>query len=420
MGLYGMLRTSVSGMSAQANRLGAIADNVANSNTPGYKMASVEFSTLVLQSGNQQYASGNVQTDVRYGVSLQGALMYTTSGTDLAVKGDGFFVVQGANGQTFLTRAGSFQRDGDGNLVNAAGYILMGYDVASGSQLGVTNGTAGLVPINIGNFATLQANPSTTGTLSINFPASAEIVAGGDLPSANSATALYTGKSSLVVYDSLGGQVTLDVYSTKSADGTWEIAIYNRADADPSTGGFPYAAGPLSTETLSFDSAGKFVAGSPTSVAVAVPGGATLNIDLSQSTQLSSSYTVFRATADGNAPSEVDRIEISDSGSVYTIFKNGERVEAYRIPLAKVPSPDNLTPHSGNVYSISSTSGDLLIGYPNIGGFGSLVAGALEQSTVDLGAELTAMIEAQRNYSANSKVFQTGSELLDVLVNLKR
>ena len=93
---------------------------------------------------------------------------------------------------------------------------------------------------------------------------------------------------------------------------------------------------------------------------------------------------------------------------------------AYKIPLAKVPSPDNLTPSTGNVYSISSTSGDLLVGTPNVGGFGSLVSGALEQSTVDLGAELTSMIEAQRNYTANSKVFQTGSELIDVLVNLKR
>lgn len=420
MGLYGMLRTSVSGMGAQANRLGAISDNVANSNTPGYKKATVEFSTLVLQSGGQEYVSGNVQSDTRYGVSQQGSLSYTTSSTDLAIKGDGFFVVQGQNGQTFLTRAGSFQRDGTGNLVNAAGFKLMGYDATTGTSNAVSNGTAGLSTVNFGGFASLQANATTAGKMFVNFPSSADTVDPGDLPSTNSATAKYTGKSSLVVYDSLGNTVTLDIYSAKSAAGTWEMSVYNRADADATTKGFPYGAAALTTQQLDFDASGQFTTSSAKSLSVTVPNGGTMTIDLSQSTQLSTAYTVFSATADGNAPSEVDRIDIDTAGDIYAIFKNGERVLAYKIPLAKVPSPDNLTPSTGNVYSISSTSGDLLVGTPNVGGFGSLVSGALEQSTVDLGSELTSMIEAQRNYTANSKVFQTGSELIDVLVNLKR
>lgn len=420
MGLYGMMRTSVSGMAAQANRLGAISDNVANSNTPGYKKASVEFSTLVLQSGGQEYVSGNVQSDVRYGVSVQGAMSYTTSSTDLAIKGDGFFVVEGPNGQVFLTRAGSFQRDGTGNLVNAAGFKLMGYDMTSGTQNSVSNGTAGLTAVNFGGFASLQANSTNSGKMYLNFPSSVADTPAGDLPSTNAATAAYAGKSSLVVYDSLGNQVTLDVYSAKSATGTWEVSVYNRADADATTKGFPYANPALSTQTFDFDTNGQFTSTSAKNISIAVPNGATMTLDFSQSTQLSSAYTVFSATANGNAPSEVDRIDIDPAGSIYAIFKNGERVEAYKIPLAKVPSPDNLTPHTGNVYSISSTSGDLLVGTPNVGGFGSLVSGALEQSTVDLGSELTSMIEAQRNYTANSKVFQTGSELIDVLVNLKR
>lgn len=420
MGLYGMMRTSVSGMAAQANRLGAISDNVANSATPGYKDSQIQFSTLVLQGGGQDYASGNVESETRRHVSQQGSLSYTTSATDLAIKGDGFFVVEGENGQSFLTRAGSFQRDGTGNLVNSAGFKLMGYDATTGAANGVSNGTAGLTAVNFGGFASLQANPTTTGKMYVNFPSTADVIAGSDLPSTNSATAQYTGKSSLVVYDSLGNQVTLDIYSAKSAAGTWEVSVYNRADADATSGGFPYATAALNTQTLDFDSGGQFSASSPTSLTVAVPNGSTMTLDLSQSTQLSSSYTVFSATANGNAPSEVDHIDIDNTGEIYAIFKNGERVLAYKVPLAKVPSPDNLTPATGNVYSISSTSGDILVGTPNKGGFGSLVSGALEQSTVDLGSELTSMIEAQRNYTANSKVFQTGSELIDVLINLKR
>jgi flagellar hook protein FlgE len=246
------------------------------------------------------------------------------------------------------------------------------------------------------------------------------VIPAGNLPSTNSAGAQFTGKSSVVVYDNLGNQVTLDIYSSKSAAGTWELSVYNRADADPTTKGFPYAAAALTTETFDFDSAGQFTSTSKTGLQIAIPNGATLNLDMSKSTQLSTSYTVFSSTVNGNAPSEVDRIDIDQAGDIFAIYKNGERTLAYHIPLAKVPSPDNLTPHSGNVYSISSTSGDLLVGTPNVGGFGSLVSGALEQSTVDLGSELTSMIEAQRNYTANSKVFQTGSELIDVLVNLKR
>ncbi len=120
MGLYGTMRTSVSGMAAQANRLGAVSDNIANVSTTGYKRASMEFSSLVLDSGGSEYVSGSVEAHKRYAISEQGARNFTTSVTDLAIKGDGFFVVSSENGQTYLTRAGSFVPNGVGDLVNAA------------------------------------------------------------------------------------------------------------------------------------------------------------------------------------------------------------------------------------------------------------------------------------------------------------
>src|SRR6478736_2001489 len=117
MGLLDTMRTSVSGMNAQANRIGTVGDNIANSATIGYKSASAEFSSLVLQAGQSEYVSGSVETRIRYDIGAQGALSFTTSSTDLAVKGNGFFVVSGADGQTYLTRAGSFVKDGNGDLV---------------------------------------------------------------------------------------------------------------------------------------------------------------------------------------------------------------------------------------------------------------------------------------------------------------
>lgn len=418
MGLLDTMRTSVSGMNAQANRIGTVGDNIANSATIGYKSASAEFSSLVLQAGQSEYVSGSVETRIRYDIGAQGALSFTTSSTDLAVKGNGFFVVSGADGQTYLTRAGSFVKDGNGDLVNAAGFKLMGYNIASGATNSSSNGSAGLVPVNIGAFA-LQASASTQGQLYANFPSNSSVVAAADLPAANAATATFSGKASLVAYDSLGNQVTLDVYSANKGGGNWEVSVYDHATANAS-GGFPYSSGPLASDTLSFDSTGKLTSGSPTSLSFTVPGGSAFNLDVSKSSQLAADYTILSTAMDGNAPSSVESVSIGNDGTLEAIFGNGQRSAMYRIPLGNVPSPDNLQPLAGNVYSVTQDSGGMLIGTAGLGGLGSIASDALEQSTVDFASELTTMIAAQRGYEANSKVFQTGSELTQTLIDLKR
>src|SRR3990172_722085 len=169
MSLFGMMRTSTSGMNAQANRLGTVADNIANSNTAGYKKASTEFSTLVLQSGTSDYTPGSVETEVRYGISEQGGFEFTTSATDLAIRGTGFLLVADESGATYLTRAGAFVQNGNGDLVNTGGYTMMGYPVTGGVPNVVANGTAGLVPVNVGTLA-LQAEASTVGAFNVNLP----------------------------------------------------------------------------------------------------------------------------------------------------------------------------------------------------------------------------------------------------------
>ena len=419
MSIYGMMRTGASGMAAQSNRLGTVADNIANMSTVGYKRASTEFSTLVLDAGAGGYTPGSVESRTRYAISAQGPLAFTTSATDLAVKGGGFFLVNGNGDQVYMTRAGSFVMNGDGRLVNAAGYSLMGYPLTNGAPQPVANGFAGLEVINIGALA-MQAVPSTTGVLYVNLPRDAAVVAAADLPSANAATATYTAKTPLLAYDNLGGEVVLDVYTTKVADGTWEVTVFDRSTASAG-GGFPYASGPLVTTTLTFDPAtGKLDAASATSVAIPVPGGQTITLDLAQSSQLEAPYTVVDVFVNGSAPSEVERIEISDEGVLFAVFGNGARVATHQIPLANVTSPDNLQPLAGNVYVASAESGDVRIGFAGSSGFGSMISGAVEQSNVALASELTTMIEAQRNYTANSKVFQTGADLMDVLVILKR
>lgn len=161
MGLLSAMGASVSGTAAQANYLATVSENISNSNTTGYKEADTLFQDLVDQIGaTGDYSAGGVSTVVRYNVAEQGSLTSTTSPTDLAIRGDGFFLVQNLDGATFLTRAGSFVEDSSGNLVNPAGYTLMGYSLAPGSG-GVTGTLAGLQPVNVNGVA-LLATPSTS------------------------------------------------------------------------------------------------------------------------------------------------------------------------------------------------------------------------------------------------------------------
>jgi flagellar hook protein FlgE len=419
MSLYAMMRTSASGMAAQANRLGAVSDNIANAGTVGYKRSSVEFATLVLDSGVRSYESGSVEPTTRYAVTDQGSFEYTQSVTDLAIRGDGFFLVRGADGQTLLTRAGSFTPDGQGVLTNAGGLVLLGQAIAGNSLSISANSSATLTPINVEALG-LQATPTRQGVLTANLPASQGVVAPGDLPSANAATASFSGKTSLLVYDFLGAPVTLDVYSAKSATGTWEVSVYDQSGAAVPAA-FPYASPALATGTLTFDpTTGQLDPSSLSSLVVPVPNGATMTLNLGGFSQLASPYTVNAASADGNSASAVDRLEVTDDGTIFAIYENGSRYPTHRIALATVPSPDNLRPVSGTAFQVTQSSGDILVGQPRSAGFGSIISGALEKSNVDIATELTVLVEAEKHYTANSKVFQTGAELMDVLVNLKR
>lgn len=417
MSLYGVMRTGVSGMNAQANRLSTVADNVANVNTTGYKTSSTEFSSLILSDWNAAYESGGVLTDVRHNIKAQGGLLATSSVSDLAISGSGFFMVANPAGSPYLTRAGSFVPDADGTLVNAAGFSLLGYKLNPDQPSVTLNGYNNLTPVSLGG-PSLYATASSLGTIKANLPSEASDVV-GDLPSFNSATSTYTDKSSLIVYDNLGSEVKLDIYFAKTGSGNWEMSVYDARDADPS-GAFPYAAGPLTSQSLLFGADGQLDPSQASAFTFTIPGGADFTLDVGGTTQFATGYTVLSATVNGTPAGEPKDVEISRDGYVYAIYDGGTRIPVFRIPLAHVTSPDLLTPLAGNVYQASSETGGITVGFAQEGSLGDIMSKALEQSTVDLASELTTMIDAQRGYTANSKVFQTGSELMDVLVNLKR
>jgi flagellar hook protein FlgE len=418
MSLYGVMRTGVSGMNAQSGRLSSVADNIANADSIGYKRMSTEFSSMVLTGSFGAHQSGGTLVHNRSHAGEQGAIRYSTSNTDLAIRGNGFFVVKGPDGGVHLTRAGSFLPDAQGNLVNGLGHMLMGHPLENGAASAIANGFQGLSAVNVSS-RFLKASPSTAGSLGVNLPSTATAVAAANLPSANAAGAQFTAKSSIIAHDSLGGDVTLDVYFTKTGPNTWEVAAFDRSKS--TNGGFPYSSGPMSTAALSFDPAtGRLAASSANSLSLAIPGGETLKLDLARTTQLANAFSVLEASINGNAPGAIDRVEINPDGLVVGVLRNGARLEISQLAIADVPSTDLMGRESGTMFSVNELSGTVRVGAPNSGGFGEIIGGALEESTVDIGGELTDMIQAQRTYTANSKAFMTGAELMDVLVNLKR
>lgn len=416
MSVYNAMRTSVSGMAAQANRLATHSENVANVDTTGYKAASAQFQTLLISQTSDSYTSGGVDTRVRYGIDQQGVLNSTASATDLAVSGQGFFVVSDANGAQHLTRAGSFIPDAQGNLINIGGYKLQGVDISAGPAPTSSTGFGGLSDVKI-NMTGLISAPSSAAAFAANLPSMAAVVPGADLPSANGASATPTAKASLVAYNNLGEPVTLDIFMTKTAANTWETTVFDHAAAGP-LGGFPYTAGPLSTAILNFDATtGRLPA--PPSLSVAVPNGMTIPIDMANMTQLGASYSISNSAIDGNAPSRFSSVRVDTDGIVSAVYQNGKTVDLYQIQLATVPSINNLLLLAGNIYDVNEQSGQVLVGQPQTGAFGDIVANALENSTVDIASELTSMIETQRSYTANSKAFTIASDMTDVIVNLK-
>ena len=420
MSLIGVLRTGVSGMNAQANRLSTVAENIQNSSTTGYKRTSTEFSSLLLDTtSGGSYNSGALETTVRHAIGEQGPVAFTTSQTDLAIQGNGFFVVRDPGNATSLTRAGNFVVDGGtGNLVNAGGFTLMGYDLAKGAPNPALNSVADLVPINVATVGA-KATPSTAATLSGNLPDAAKvIVPDTTTPATTLATSpppdgkVYSKKTSLVTYDNVGNAVTLDVYLSKTAANKWSFSVFDAAA--PTS--FP--ATPLATPTtITFDGNGQPTGA--TSATVPVPNGKSLAIDLSGVRQLAGDYDL-KGSSNGAAPSSVTGAAFGPDGTVYAVYADGSRTAAYRVPIADVASPDHLDPRAGNVFTPTEGSGELQVGFAGLGGRGLVKSGALEQSNADVSTELTAMIESQSVYTANSKVFQTGNELLEALMNLKR
>jgi flagellar hook protein FlgE len=442
MSLYGALMSGISGLSANSKAMGVISDNIANVNTVGYKGSVSQFSTLVTGSSDAGYVPGGVQTKPKMLVSQQGILQSSNSATDLALTGNGFFIVSPSATSTdkVYTRAGSFTSDKSGNLVNSAGYVLQG--VAADASGNFPPSVSNLSALTNVNTASLTGSPIPTSSIGIsaNLKASqvvntgASTYAAGDMAKKANGGAGITPdfERSVVVYDSLGGTKTLNVAFLKvQAANTWRVEVYSSpASATTGTDGLVASGnvvfdgqGALASSTLpaTFNvnwatSGASSAATSPQSISLKL-GTVGKRDGLGQVEEASS---LKSTTVDGAGSGSLASISVNENGVVSASFTNGTTRPVYRLALGTFNNANGLTSRSGNVFEESIKSGAVSLNYANTGGAGTVTANSLEASTVDLAKEFSDMIVTQRAYSASSKIITTADEMLDELIRIKR
>ena len=425
MTITSSLNAGVSGLTANATRLAAISNNIANSGTYGYKRADVDFSSLVVNQRPSLYSAGGVNAQAYRSVADQGALIGTGRSTDLAINGGGMLPVTTRSGvdappterEFLMVPTGSFQPDEDGLLSTNSGLYLMGWPIGDNGEA-ITGGRSsqtGLVPVDL-NIGRFNAERTTEFNLGINLPADPAALSPGetfDLP--------------IEYFNGVGLPNSIDVTIGKNAAGTgWEFNISDNSTGTPvSIAQFEAefdANGVLQSIT---PGAGATFDGVEGEIAFTLPSGpvtmSTGRIGESNGlTQIGSSYQPLNIGSNGSPAGELQTVEVSEDGRVQAIYNTGVRRDLYQIPVADVSNPDGMTAAGNQAYRVSADSGDIYLWDAGDGPAGDISGYSLMESNTDIAAELTSLIETQRAYSSNAKIVQTVDEMLQETTNLKR
>jgi len=408
------LFSGVSGLRSHQTMMDVVGDNIANINTPGFKASRVVFSDTLSQvvragSGATTELGGTNAKQIGLGVRVGGIDMVTTQGalqatgrpTDVAIQGEGFFVVRAGSEQLF-TRAGSFGFDDAGDLADPSGAIVQGWLADPRTGAVVTSGPSTDIRIPLGQ----TIAPTATTVLTI----------GGNLKSSAPADASGKVSTQQGIIDRLGATSQVRFDFTKSADNTWKLEAFDDTGAS------------LGTANLTFNGATGALNPPATPVTFTLPArngapSTTFTADLGAGTargltQYGGSSAVTLAQ-DGAATGHLSSFAIGDDGSVSGMFSNGQVKVLAQIAVSTFSNPAGLLKAGGSHMRTSAASGTLSVGVPGRDGRGSLAAGALEASNVDLAQEFTNLMIAQRGFQANSRIISTSDEMLQELVNLK-
>lgn len=420
MSIIRTMTTGASGMRAESEALTAVSDNIANVNTIGFKRERAVFQDILGRSvmGSSAMAEGGAGSRVSQIQHMwtQGSLVTTGNPTDLALSGDGLFILRGnvggADGQ-FYSRNGQFHVDSDGYVVNSDGLRLEGYTADDTGAIGTQLGDLRV------DGMTLPANPTTNVTLHANLDARAPVGAVPFDPTDPGNTSQYS--SPLTIVDSLGNthQATAYFHNDGSGQWTWNVMSDGVVGA---TGTMQFGTdGSLTSATTSSSSFSFAGATSPQSVAfdfgAGTGGGGT---GFEGMTQLGQASSVTELSQDGFGGGTVAGIHVEQDGTVTGTFSNGDHRALGQVAVARFASDDGLARSGQNLWQETTASGEPLVGAAGSGGRGAIVSGSLESSNVDLGQEFVDLIAFQRGFSANSKIISTADEMYQELVALKR
>jgi flagellar hook protein FlgE len=419
MGLTSTLYAAISGLQSNSQAMTVTGNNIANTNTVGFKSSGTVFadvlsSSIASSGGNSEVGQGSQIQSVMTNFS-QGGFESTGSSTDLAIQGDGFLIVSDPASETQLyTRNGSLSFDAEGYLVTADGYRVQGSSYNEDGE--IVNGN--LDDIQVDHITQIAANQTADVTLQTNLDSNAEILGAFDIAAPDDTSNYVTTVS---VYDSLGTEHMATCYFTKTADQTWEWNI--AVDSDDLAAGGPEDLTLVSTGVITFDENGDLLTGGVGNTgALAWANGSDPAQDIAynfETTQFDNDSTIFSQDQDGYASGEVTSVDIAADGTVSAVYSNGETIAVAMISLATFTNPDGLDSAGGSLFSATSQSGTATMGYPGTSQ-GTLVTQALELSNVDLSAEFVDLITIQNAYTANSRVITTTDEMLKELLNLKR
>ena len=395
----------LSGLNAAAKNLDVIGNNVANSGTVGFKQSQAQFADVY---ANSLTGAGGANVGIGTKVALvaqqftQGNITATNNPLDMAINGGGFFRMDN-NGEATYQRNGQFQLDRMGFIVNPTGAKLTGYPAdASGNLL-----TGAPSPLSIN---TADLTPQVTS----NVEAVLNLDSGSPVPTLAFAMAnpdTFNHSTAVSVYDSLGNDHTLRTFYVKTGPNTWDV--HASMGGDPS----------ILAGALTFDPSGALIAGATMTIPPqALTTGADalgFDLDFTGTTQFGSAFSVNTLNQDGYTSGRLAGFNIGADGMVLGRYTNGQTAVLGQVVLANFANPNGLQQLGNNMWAETATSGNPLIGVPSSGSLGVLQSSAVEDSNVDLTAELVNMITAQRVYQANAQTIKTQDAVMQTLVNLR-
>lgn len=429
---------ALSGLNAAQSQLDVTSNNIANVETTGFKQSRAMFGDIYANS-----AYGNSNTAIGNGVLLQqvqqlfdqGNLNFTSQALDLAVSGEGFFVMSPdqLSQERIYTRAGAFGVDNNGFVVNSSGQFLQVFPVNPNGTVTATS-LSSTTPLQLPDTAGAPQQSSEV-EIGVNLPATAVDLNGVAFDPTQPNT--YTASTSITLYDSLGASHIATAFFAKDSGGvaganTWRVHLAVTDDSgvmqqinldDGTPGGTPFG-------TMSFDQQGVFTGTVPATIETVAFGGLLTNgADPTQQvvfdfagntqTQFASPFTANTLRQNGFTIGRLTGLNVDDQGVVQASYSNGQTTAVGKVALARFSNPQGLLQIGNTAWRASTASGEPLAGEAGTSSFGLIQSGALEASTVDLTAELVTLITAQRNFQANAKSIETSNAITQTIIQIR-